>query len=100
MIDIGANGRHRVFVPQALGADEFLRVTWHDDRRLMVFSHWRDGECVAATPVQISDLADLTELMVAALARSANVGPGEASPWPAPTASLRSSIELPRPRSA
>ncbi|HYN34886.1 MAG TPA: hypothetical protein VES40_19840, partial [Ilumatobacteraceae bacterium] len=26
----GESERHRVFVPQALGSDEFLRVTWHE----------------------------------------------------------------------
>jgi hypothetical protein len=56
-------------VPQASGADEFLRVTRHEQRRVVVFSHWGD-HCVAATPVRVSDLAELAELIVAGLARS------------------------------
>ena len=40
--------RRRVFVPQALGADEFLRVTWHEQKHLVVFSHWQGDHCVAA----------------------------------------------------
>ena len=73
--------RRRVLVTQALGADEFLRVTWHDGRRLMVFSQWDGDHCVAATPVKVDQLGELAELVVTAFARSA-AQPAEA--WPAP----------------
>ncbi len=73
--------RRRVLVPQALGADEFLRVTWHDGRRLMVFSQWDGDHCVAATPVKVDQLGELAELVVTAFTRSA-AQPAEA--WPAP----------------
>ncbi len=73
--------RRRVLVPQALGADEFLRVTWHDGRRLMVFSQWDGDHCVAATPVKVDQLGELAELVVTAFTRPA-AQPGEA--WPAP----------------
>jgi hypothetical protein len=56
-----------VFLPQALGADEFLRVTWHESDRVVVFSHWQGETCVAATPVLVADTADLTALLVDAL---------------------------------
>ena len=59
--------RHRVFVPQALGADEFLRATWHERDRIIVFSHWSGDSCVAATPVRITDVPELTELLVRAI---------------------------------
>ena len=62
--------RHRVFVPQALGADEFLRATWHESDRIIVFSHWSGNTCVAATPVRISDTPELAELLEAAIARA------------------------------
>ena len=62
--------RHRVFVPQALGADEFLRATWHESDRIIVFSHWSGNTCVAATPVRISDTPELAELLAAAIARA------------------------------
>src|SRR5258707_9648108 len=65
-------GRHRVFVPQALGADEFLRVTWHESDRVVVFSHWQGEICVAATPVLVTDTADLTGLLVDALGAAAS----------------------------
>ncbi len=62
--------QRRVLVPQALGSDEFLRITWHEGRRLMVFSHWDGDHCVAATPVRIDQLGELAQLTVAALAQS------------------------------
>jgi len=70
--ELKPTGRHRVFVPQALGSDEFLRVTWHESDRVVVFSHWQGDICVAATPVLVTDTADLTALLVDALGDAAN----------------------------
>jgi len=68
-------------VPQALGSDEFLRVTCHESRDVMVFSHWESDHCIAATPVRLADLAELAELIASALAsRSGDDRPA----WPAP----------------
>lgn len=53
----------RVLVPQALGADEFLRVTWHDGNQIVVFSHWRGDTCIAATPVRVTELGELASLL-------------------------------------
>jgi hypothetical protein len=78
--------RRRVLVPQALGADEFLRMTWHEGRRLVVFSHWRGDHCVAATPVRVADLGELAELAVRAVTRTP-AEPGSDTPiaaWPPP----------------
>jgi len=72
--------RRRVFLPQALGADEFLRVTWHESRGVMVFSHWDGGRCVAATPVRVADVTELASLTAAAL----GLDPVVATGWPAP----------------
>ena len=74
-----SNERFRVFVPQALGSDEFLRVTWHASRELIVFSHWDGDHCVAATPVRITDIAELASLMTRAVGRETT-----ASAWPPP----------------
>jgi hypothetical protein len=65
------NDRRRVFLQQALGADEFLRVTWHETDRVIVFSHWQSEICVAATPVKVADTAELTTLLVQALGHAA-----------------------------
>ncbi|MEM8618533.1 MAG: hypothetical protein AAGF73_02300 [Actinomycetota bacterium] len=63
--------RRRVFVPQALGADEYLRVTWHEGRNVMVFSHWDGAECIAATPVRVTDLGELVTLTTSAFVEAA-----------------------------
>lgn len=77
-----------MLVPQALGADQFLRVTWHDGRRLMVVSHWDGPRCVAATPVRVDQLGELAELVVTAFARSGSPSGDEwpVDVWPAPVA--------------
>ncbi len=75
--------RRRVFIPQALGADEFLRVTWHEQKQLIVFSHWQGDHCVAATPVRVTDIAELAELTVAALASTLPPAPLDGEPEPA-----------------
>jgi hypothetical protein len=67
MTESWQGSRHRVFVPQALGADEFLRATWHESDRVIVFSHWSGNSCVAATPVRIADTPELAELLVTAV---------------------------------
>ena len=77
----GNNERHRVQVPQALGSDEFLRVTWHASRELVVFSHWDGDHCVAATPVRVTDIGDLASLISQAAAHGTT-----ASAWPPPAA--------------
>lgn len=71
--------RYRVLVPQALGSDEFLRVTWHAHRELIVFSHWDGDHCVAALPVRITDIADLASLVAHAAAQGIT-----APAWPPP----------------
>ena len=80
----GGDVRRRVLVPQALGSDEFLRVTWHESREVMVFSHWDGDHCVAATPVRVADIAELVALTASALASSSSAGPPA---WPAPSPS-------------
>lgn len=73
--------RHRIFLPQALGSEEFLRVTWHQSRGVMVFSHWDGAECVAATPVRVADVAELASLTASALGLDLVV---PTPVWPAP----------------
>src|SRR3712207_8277248 len=48
----------------------FPYTTLFRSRQVMVFSHWRGAECVAATPVRISELGELAELVVSAYTRS------------------------------
>ena len=73
------NERYRVLVPQALGSDEFLRVTWHAARELIVFSHWDGDRCIAATPVRVTDIAELASLIARTVGDVSN-----APAWPPP----------------
>ena len=74
--------RHRVFVPQALGSDEFLRITWHESRDLVVFSQWSGDQCTAAIPVRVSQLNEATALLVDAVGLS---DAAATTAWPPPS---------------
>lgn len=52
----------------------YLRASWHPSRRLVIISQWRDGICVASTPIEIGEIGALVDLFVAAL-RDALTGP-------------------------
>ena len=83
MTEFGGQGATRVLLRQALGGDEFLRVTWHQDRDVVVFSRWEHGTCTSATPVRVDEVGDLATLLVTALAaRAVDSRPN----WPAPRA--------------
>ena len=88
MTEYGGAGAHRVLLRQALGGDEFVRVTWHEDTEVFVFSHWSGGTCTTATPVRVAELGGLASMTVAALARRAEGTETRDVPvtdsWPAP----------------
>jgi len=81
MTEFGGRGPRRVLLRQALGGDEFVRVTWHQHNDVFVFSHWQGDTCTAATPIRVDDLGELATLTVTALAQ--RVG-RPAGAWPAP----------------
>ena len=74
--------RHRVLVPQALGSDEFLRITWHESRDVVVFSQWSGDQCTAAIPVRVSQLTEATTLLVDAVGLS---DAAATTAWPPPS---------------
>src|SRR6185437_5121033 len=85
----GRPTRHRVFLPQALGADEFVRATWHEAEQVVVFSQWQGSLCVAAKPVRVSEVGDLAALLVDALTDAARASSGAHAPAPQPSAKKR-----------
>jgi Ser/Thr protein kinase RdoA (MazF antagonist) len=93
MTRFGGQEATRVLLRQALGGDEFLRVTWHERNDVFVFSHWEGDTCAAATPVRVTEMGDLATMMVTALGRHLAQ---EASPWPAPSPSSLVSSALMR----
>jgi hypothetical protein len=47
--------------------DRHLRVSWHASRQVVVFSQWRQGVCVATTPVELADIPAVIGVLVHAL---------------------------------
>ncbi|HEX4217603.1 MAG TPA: hypothetical protein VHZ02_04495 [Acidimicrobiales bacterium] len=64
----------RLQIPDQRDSGRHLRVSWHPTRQLVVFSHWRDGVCVATTPVELAEVPAVIAVLVKALA--------DASRWP------------------
>jgi hypothetical protein len=61
--------------------DRHLRVSWHASRQVVVFSQWREGVCVATTPVELADIPAVIGVLVEALEDAAKgVSPKEAAP--------------------
>ena len=58
---------NRLNIPDTRGHGASLRVTRHADQRRVVLSHWRDGVCVASTPIDLSEVPPLIGLLAEAL---------------------------------
>ena len=88
----------RVVVEDVRRNDTYMRVTWHDDARVFVVSHWRGDVCVAATRIGADAAPDLVTLLVRGLAASATTAPVTAPPSPRRTIldRLRSAVRSPR----
>lgn len=98
MTEYGGAGAHRVLLRQALGGDEFVRVTWHETKDVFVFSHWVGGTCTTATPIKVEELGGLASMTVTALAKRAAVtSAATASQWPDPDPALAVDPEFARP---
>ena len=51
-----------------------MRVTRQPGQRKVVFSHWRDGKCVASTPIELGEVPDLIGVLVDALGVAVDMG--------------------------
>lgn len=60
-------GPSRLNIPDARGRGATLRVTRHPGQRRVVFSHWRDGRCIASTPIELSEVPALIGVLVDAM---------------------------------
>ena len=81
----------RLSIPDARGHGATLRVTKHPEQRKIVLSHWRDGVCVASTPVELSEVPALIGVLADALGDAIDT-PTESSMVPPPKASLLSVV--------
>lgn len=75
----------RIGISDARDNGASLRVTRHPRQRKVVLSHWRDGVCVASTPVDIEELPGLIGVLVGALGDAASVSDPPASMDPTPS---------------
>ena len=72
----------RLSIPDARGQGATLRVTKHPEQRKIVLSHWRDGVCVASTPVELTEVPALIGVLADALGEAIDATPTESSPPP------------------
>lgn len=73
----------RIGISDARDNGASLRVTRHPRQRKVVLSHWRDGVCVASTPVDIEEIPGLIGVLVGALGEAASVPDPPAPTHPA-----------------
>ena len=59
-------------IPDARCRGATLRVTRLPAQRQVVFSHWRDGKCIASTPIGIGAIPGLIGALVDALGVAAD----------------------------
>lgn len=58
---------NRITIPDSRGQGASLRVTRHAEQHKVVLSHWRDGLCVASTPIDLTEIPALIGLLAEAL---------------------------------
>jgi hypothetical protein len=68
---------NRLNIPDARGQGASLQVTRHPEQRKVVLSHWRDGVCVASTPIELTEVSELIGVLADALGDAVN---GSAKP--------------------
>jgi hypothetical protein len=54
-------------IPDSRGRGATLRVTRHPEQSKVVLSHWRDGVCVASTPIDLTEVSALIGVLADAL---------------------------------
>jgi hypothetical protein len=58
-------------------AERHLRVSWHATKRVVVFSQWRDGVCVATTPVELAEIPAVIGVLIRALEDASKSAPSD-----------------------
>lgn len=73
----------RVEIPDRRDRERHLRVAWHASERTVIVSQWRHGVCVATTPVEVTEVPQLVNLLVKALGEATTTAPiAERAPSP------------------
>jgi hypothetical protein len=66
---------NRINISDSRGQKAYLQVTRHRDQRKVVLSQWRDGTCVASTPLDVSELPGLISVLAEALGDATTMPP-------------------------
>lgn len=66
-------------IPDSRGHGATLRVTRHPEQNKVVLSHWRDGVCVASTPIELTEVSGLIGVLADALGDAIDLTTGTAS---------------------
>ncbi|MGA3147769.1 MAG: hypothetical protein ABSF33_09855 [Acidimicrobiales bacterium] len=83
---------NRLNIPDSRGHGASLRVTKHAKQHKVVLSHWRDGVCVASTPIDLAEVPALIGLLAGALGDAATNSDQQStgrSPRPSPWSRVR-----------
>jgi hypothetical protein len=68
-------------IPDSRGPRASLRVTRHPEQNKVVLSHWRDGVCVASTPIELTEVSTLIGVLADALGDAIDLtGPSSDTP--------------------
>lgn len=89
----------RLMIPDARGHGASLRVTRHPEQKKVVLSHWRDGLCVASTPIELSEVSALIGVLADALGEAVDAT-AQRPPAPDPRSPLDAVRRWLRPRLA
>jgi hypothetical protein len=73
-------GKVAVEIADCRRDDGHLRVTWHPEERVVNVSQWRRGICVSATPLELTEVPALVNLLVGALEEAARTPIGTVEP--------------------
>ena len=85
-------GPSRLNIPDARGRGETLRITRHPGQRRVVFSHWRDGRCIASTPIELGEVPGLIGVLVDAMGVAVDMG-NRPSIVPTPRPRVRAALQ-------
>lgn len=75
LTDLAAPPPRRVVLPDARGRGG-LRVSWHAERGVVVFSHWRDDVCIGTTRLPLQRTGELAAFLTAHLSEEARTRAG------------------------
>lgn len=62
-----ATDGHHLNITDPRSRSNLLRLSWHPAKRVVILSQWRDGVCIATTPLEIARVTDIAGFLVKVL---------------------------------